>query len=333
MNIESNDNLEISNINNKSILFNTTKDSINSISTKASNNSSISSLSMLNNSKNENKPSNDKKFDIHFNNKEEYIKYNGDYINELYSNLLEEEKMLQSRPKYGYMDYQTDINEKMRGILIDWLIEIHDKFHLKSQTLYQTIWLIDTYLSIKYIKRSEFQLLGLGCLFIASKFQEIYYPQLKDCVEVTDGAYSKDDLLRIEQEILKTTNYNLLPPSQEDFYNIIAKSFGFNEKQYYLGKYFMENSLIDYNMLKYSSSVIAVSCSYIVMKFFNISNYRSLYSTRIIKEKCPQKIIKDTARELCFLVKHLNSSEFKAIKEKYSSEKYFNVSEYCNDWL
>jgi hypothetical protein len=153
---------------------------------------------------------------------------------------------------------------------------------------------------------------------------------LNEFVEATDGAYSKDDLLRIEKDILKITNYNLLPPSQDDFYNIISKSFGFNEKQYYLGKYFMENSLIDYKMIKYSPSVIAVSCSYIVMKFFGISNYKKLYSTSIIHEKCPQKIIKDTARELCFLVKNLNSSEFKSIKEKYLSEKYYKVAEYCN---
>ena len=310
--------------------FNTTKDSINSISTEASlNNSNLSSTTNKKISKKSEK--NISIFDINFNNKEEYIKYNGDYINELYSNLLEEEKNLKAKPKYGYMKLQTDINEKMRAILIDWIIVIHDKFHLKSQTLYQTIWLIDTYLSIKYIKRSDFQLLGLGCLYIACKFQEIYYPQLKDCVEETDGAYTKEDLLKIEKDILKTTNYNLLPPSQEDFYNIISKYFGFNEKQYYFGKYFMENSLIDYNMLKYSPSVIAVSCSYIVMKFFNISNYHKLYSTRIIHEKCPQKIIKDTARELCFLVKNLNSSEFKAVKEKYSNDKYYKVAEYCND--
>lgn len=348
-----NDNLIHS--NNQISQVNTTiesKDSINSLSTKcSSNNNSLSSLSNINidinmnvNYPKSNNASNGKIsflsnsnisniFDCNFENKEEYIKYNGEYINELYSNLLEEEKYLISKPKYGYMTFQTDINEKMRAILVDWIVEIHDKFHLKSQTLYHTIWLIDTYLSIKYIKRSDFQLLGLGCLYISCKFYEIYYPQLKECVEATDGAYSKEDLLNIEKDILKTINYNLLSPSQDDFYNILSKYFGFNEKQYFLGKYFMENSLIDYNMIKYSPSVIAVSCIYIVMKFFKISNYKKLYSTSIIYEKCPQKIIKDTARELCFLVKNLNCSEFKAIKEKYSSEDYFKVAEYCNDDL
>jgi hypothetical protein len=136
------------------------KDSINSLSTKcSSNNNSLSSLSNINmnmnmnNSKNNNTSngqisflSNSNIFDCNFGNKEEYTKYNGEYISELYSNLLEEEKSLIIKPKYGYMAFQTDINEKMRAILVDWIVEIHDKFHLKSKTLYHTIWLIDTYL-------------------------------------------------------------------------------------------------------------------------------------------------------------------------------------------
>ena len=220
-----------------------TKDSLNSVSTKGSSNNS--SLASLSNSYNNNI------FTFKFNNKEEYIKYNGDYINESYSNLLQEEKTLKVKPIFGYISSQTDINIKMRAILVDWLIEMHDKFNFKSQTLFQTIWLIDTYLSIKFIKRSDFQLLGLGCMYISCKFHEIFYPILKDCVEITDGAYTKEDLLRMEKDILKTINYNMLPPSKEDFYNIIAKAFEFGEKQYYLGKFFMENSLIDYNMVKY----------------------------------------------------------------------------------
>ena len=76
-----------------------TKDSINSISTKGSSNNS--SLASLSNSYNNNL------FIFKFNNKEEYIKYNGDYINESYSNLLQEESTLKVKPIYGYMSFQT----------------------------------------------------------------------------------------------------------------------------------------------------------------------------------------------------------------------------------
>ncbi len=44
------------------------------------------------------------------------------------------------------MDKQIDINEKMRAILIDWLIEVHLKFKLVAESLYLTINLIDRYL-------------------------------------------------------------------------------------------------------------------------------------------------------------------------------------------
>ena len=125
---------------------NITKDSINSISTETSSNyNNISSLSNYDNMKKDSNNNYKSIFNINFNSKEEYLKYNGDYINELYSNLLEEEKNLVSKPKYGYMQFQKDINEKIRAILVDWIIVVHDKFHLQSQTLYQSIWLIRRY--------------------------------------------------------------------------------------------------------------------------------------------------------------------------------------------
>ena len=75
-----------------------TQDSLNSISTKgSSNNSSLASLS------NSNSSSNNNIFNFKFDSKEEYIKYNGDYINESYSNLLQEELTMKIKPIYGYM--------------------------------------------------------------------------------------------------------------------------------------------------------------------------------------------------------------------------------------
>lgn len=44
------------------------------------------------------------------------------------------------------MKYQLDINEKMRGILVDWIIEVHMRFKLLPETLYLTVALTDRYL-------------------------------------------------------------------------------------------------------------------------------------------------------------------------------------------
>ena len=268
-------------------------------------------------------------FKFNFINNEENISYTGEYLNEIYSNLLYDEKQAKLKPKIGYMKMQNDINEQMRAILIDWLIEVHYRFRLKSETLFQTVWIIDTYLSIYPIIRARLQLLGIASLLISCKSQEIYYPQLNELIDITDGAYIKDELIEMETHVLKVLNFNIVSPTSNDFYNIIAKAFNFDGRQYLLGKYFLESSLIDYQMIKYSPSVIAVSCAYIVMKFFGINNYKCLYSNDVIKENCPQKVIKDCAREICFLVKNLSQSTLKAVKDKYSLPQFLNVAQYC----
>lgn len=54
-------------------------------------------------------------------------------------------------PKATYMKTQQDINESMRAILIDWMVDVHLKFKLLSETLFLTVNLIDRYLSAKQV--------------------------------------------------------------------------------------------------------------------------------------------------------------------------------------
>lgn len=273
-------------------------------------------------------------FDVKFLDSKEKVSYVGEYLEELYLNLLEEEQNLQVRPVYGYMDSQTNINSRMRAILIDWIIEVHFRLGLIPETLYQTIWIIDTYLSICYISREKLQLLGIAALFIAWKSNEIQPPEAKEFVKMTKNAYKKEELLQMEEHVLNILDFNTLAPTANDFYNIIAKVFNFDELQYNLGKYFLESSLLDYGILTYPSSVVGVACAYIVMKYLGVHNYKSLYSNDIIRLSTPQKIIKEAARDICFLVKNLSqvgpTISIQAVQEKYSLPKFNNVAQMCN---
>ena len=290
----------------------------------------INSMNFINNNKNNEQLISEKKlFEYTFSSNSEKTLFVGEYLDEIYSNLLSDEKLMKFSPMIGYMERQSDINEQMRAILIDWLVEVHYRFRLKSETLFQTVWIIDTYLSLVEITRAKLQLLGIASLLIACKSQEIYYPQLNEFLDITDGAYAKNELIDMEKKVLKILDFNIVAPTANDFYNIITKAFCFDQKQFYLGKYFLESSLIDYRMIKYSSSVIGVSCAYIVMKFFGIDNYKILYKNEVVKENCPQKVIKEAARDICFLVKNLSQSTLKAVKDKYSLNHFLNVVQYC----
>ena len=81
----------------------------------------------------------------------------------------------------AYMSMQTDINPKMREILIDWLVEVHLKFKLHQETLFLTVNIIDRFLSLRPIQRNKLQLVGCTAMLIAAKYEEIYAPEVQVC--------------------------------------------------------------------------------------------------------------------------------------------------------
>jgi hypothetical protein len=77
-----------------------------------------------------------------------------------------------------YMKSQPEINVRMRSILVDWLIEVHRRFELMPETLYLTINILDRYLSMENVLRRELQLVGIGSLLLACKYEESYSIQV-----------------------------------------------------------------------------------------------------------------------------------------------------------
>ena len=257
--------------------------------------------------------------------------YVEEYQEEILYNLFLEEKTLKIKPKYGYMKNQKSINIQMRAILINWLIEVQYKEKFKIETLYQSIWIIDSYLSLKEMEISKFQLLGITALLISCKYNEIYYPKLEEFIQITDNAYKKCELLEMEKEVLKILEFEIASPTSIQFYQIISKIFKFDEKQDYFGKFFLESSLIEYDMISFSPSLIAISSVYIIMKFFKIENYKYLFQINpFIDYEFAQNLIKELARKLCFLVENLSKSNLRSIILKYSSKEFLEVAKYCD---
>lgn len=254
-------------------------------------------------------------------------------IEEIYINLLIEETSLNLNNSLlvDYMTHQSDINEQMRAILLDWMIEVHLKFHLKDETLFLAVYLIDRYLCHQAIQRSRLQLMGVACLMIACKQEEILTPHVKDFVYITDKAYTKLEVLEMEKEVLKVLNFNLLFPSSYRFYQILAQFFKFSKKQFMFGRYLLETCLIGYRMTKYLPSMLAASCAYIVMKFFNFENYQIVYAPFILGESTnphTSKVsqLKDCAREIIYLLENLGSTNLTAVRRKFSEKEFCFVA-------
>ena len=223
---------------------------------------------------------------------------------------------------------QTDINEKMRIILINWLIEVHFKFHLLNETLFISINIIDRYLSQKNINRKYLQLLGITSLFIASKYEEIYAPSAKDLIFMTDNAYKIEEMIKMENEILRVLKFELTFPTSLRFLELYGDFLNLDEINLFRCYYLNEVSLICYNLCGYCPSLIACACLYINLKS-NIMVFKGYNEEELFKITGYKKA--EISNCLKILINALvkmdePNNKFISIKKKYALDKYKKVS-------
>ena len=143
-----------------------------------------------------------------------------------------------------YMSKQNEINESMRQVLIDWLIEVHFKFKMKAETLHIAINLLDRFLEGQTVLRSEFQLVGIVCLMIAAKYEEIFPPPVTDFVYIADYTYSKERFLAQELIILAKLDFGLNFPVSFTFLKQFLKKLGEDEFSFDYAQFILESGLL-----------------------------------------------------------------------------------------
>lgn len=175
----------------------------------------------------------------------------------MFRSLLQNE----SKPQM-YMHTQPEINEKMRSILVDWLVEVHVKFDLSPETLYLTVNIIDRFLSLKTVPRRELQLVGVSALLIASKYEEIWPPQVNDLVYVTDNSYNSKQILVMEKTILGNLEWYLTVPTQYVFLVRFIKASGSDPKLENMVHFLAELGMMHHDTLMFCPSMLAASAVY-----------------------------------------------------------------------
>nr|CAI5852423.1 unnamed protein product [Callosobruchus analis] len=132
------------------------------------------------------------------------------------------------------MKKQPDVTSDMRTILIDWLVEVAEEYRLSTESLYLAVNFIDRFLSYMSVVRTKLQLVGTAAMFLASKYEEIYPPAIREFVYITDDTYTKRQVIRMEQLILKVLGFDLSVPTPLSFITAICSMNKMNEKTQYL---------------------------------------------------------------------------------------------------
>jgi cyclin A len=121
---------------------------------------------------------------------------------------------------------QGDITYAMRAILVDWLVEVGEEYKLQPQTLYLAIHYVDRLLSIVAVNRAKLQLVGITCMLVAAKYEEIYPPTVNDFVYISDGTYKKQEVMKMESVLLTTLGFALTAPTSWEMSKMFIRGSG-----------------------------------------------------------------------------------------------------------
>ena len=81
-----------------------------------------------------------------------------------------------------------------------------------------TVGIIDRFLAaVPELRKTELQCLGITAMHIAGKYEEIYPPELKNLLRVSDNAVSKQEIIEMEYRILNTLQFSVTFPSSYRF--------------------------------------------------------------------------------------------------------------------
>ncbi|XP_033962000.1 G2/mitotic-specific cyclin-B2-like isoform X1 [Pseudochaenichthys georgianus] len=245
-----------------------------------------------------------------------------EYVKDIYSYLhvLEVEQAV--RP--DYMQHY-EITERMRALLVDWLVQVHSRFQLLQETLYLTVAVMDRFLQVQPVSRRKLQLVGVTAMLVACKYEEMYAPEVADFAYITDNAFTKAQILVMEQLILRALNFELGRPLPLHFLRRASKVSNSDVERHTLAKYLMELTLLDYNMVHYRPSEIAaasLALSQLLLVALPWSPQQQHYSTYDAAHLKP--IMQHIAKNIVMV--NEGKTKFQAVKNKYSSSKLMKIS-------
>jgi cyclin B len=266
-------------------------------------------------------PSGIERLNANIKNKTIYFDY--DYILYTTEHQLHKEKIINMNIDFSK---QVHINEKMFTILLNWISEVHTKFKTSPETLYLTHQVISRYLTMEHnIRRNKLQLVGIASFYMCSKYEDEYPPEIRDMIFICDNAYSKQEIIDMEWNILSKFNFNLLYTPTIYTFNSLFSFFGLFEKKvvvcmmYLCNIYTLYTDFLQYNLSKIVSSTVAIAQDYTGCSDDNIFSREMVFCSGYILDD-----LKDCIKTFykIFSIKDNFDPQKNAIYKRYSGEKF-----------
>ncbi|KAG5184256.1 cyclin-like protein [Tribonema minus] len=225
------------------------------------------------------------------------------------------------------MEEQPYINARMRAILVDWLVEVHMRFRLVPDTLYLAIYALDRYLAAATVAREGLQVAGVAALLLASKYEEIYPPEMCDLVYVTDRACAREAILAAERDMLARLEFRLTVPTVYCFLLRYLKAAHADRCIVQLACYISERMLLEARMLRHLPSVAASAAVYLSRRACN----RNAWSPTLARYTGYNvAALTPCLRDICEAMRR--PCDLRASKRKFGTREFGAVSSLDVDW-
>lgn len=172
-------------------------------------------------------------------------------------------------------------------------------------------------------------------MLVSSKYEEIWAPEVRDFVYISDKAYNRDQILAMEKLMLNTLRFNLTLPTP---YNFLARFLKAANCQYdknitMLASYLTELALPEHAMLRSSYSIIAAAAVYAACRTFRRAD---AFPKALARHSCyTEEAVLPVAAQLVQLQAKAPSNSLNAVYKKYSNVKFHEIAktEVCVELL
>ncbi|KAJ8512001.1 hypothetical protein OPV22_002435 [Ensete ventricosum] len=241
-----------------------------------------------------------------------------EYVQDIYSFYRQTEVTSCVSP--DYMSHQFDINEQMRAILVDWLIEVHYKFELMEETLFLTVNIIDRFLARMTVARKKLQLVGVTAMLLACKYEELSVPMVEDFALITDRAYTREEILEMERLIINTLQFNMSVPTPYVFMRRFLKAAESDEKLELVTFFIVELCLVEYKMLKFRPSLLAAAAIYTAQ--CSLRGFKCWTKTSELHATYSEEQLLECSRLMVQFHHKAGQGKLTVVHRKYSSHRY-----------
>lgn len=248
-----------------------------------------------------------------------------EYVVEIFDHMRELE--VQTMPSSIYMSSQPELEWRMRGILMDWLIQVHARFRLLPETLLLATNLVDRFLSLRVVSLVKLQLVGITGLLVASKYEEIVAPTIHDFLKVADSQYSEKEILNAEKYMLRTLKWDLSFPNPMNWLRRASKADEYDTQTRTLAKFLIEISIVEERLLQYVPSRLAAAALWLARLILerpewnaNLEHYSGYPEVKLIS--CANVMVNFLLRPM----KH------ESLWKKYSGRRYLKCAVYARKW-